>query len=596
MLAVRRTEFWIRHLFSALVDADWLDTEAFFDPVKGGWRAGFESLGVLAARLKMAIKSKQLSISPERSHASITVRNAVLTACTSAADSEPGFYSLTAPTGSGKTLSSMAFALRHAEKNKLDRVIVVLPYTSIIEQNAAVYRQALGADGVIEHHSNFDPRESGTGADETAVRRNLLAAENWDAPVIVTTTVQLFESLFSNRPSQCRKLHNIARSVIILDEVQTLPAGFLLAILDALNELVAHYGCTVLLSTATPPALQRRSGFETGLTGVRPILDDPAALNRQWRRVEYHWPSPTGSIMTWAALASKIVDHPCCLAIVPLRADARELAQLVASLRPEDPGFHLSALMCAAHRASTLKQVRYTLSHGGSCRLIATPLVEAGVDIDFPVVWRALCGLDSIVQAAGRCNREGRSEIGKVFVFRAPSAPPPGTPRKALEVTSAMLAEGNSSLDLDDPAIFDSYFRRLYMTEEPDKHGIQALRQELRFASVAREFRLIEDGWTQPVIVPFGDSMERVDRVRRAGPSRDALRGLQRYVVQIPAREHERLLAEGVLEEVVPGMYALKPEYFSLYDSRYGLVIDGVPDPTGDAGTNRSERSSDAAA
>jgi CRISPR-associated endonuclease/helicase Cas3 len=207
--------------------------------------------------------------------------------------------------------------------------------------------------------------------------------------------------------------------------------------------------------------------------------------------------------------------------------------------------------------------------------LVATQLVEAGVDIDFPIVWRALGGLDSIVQAAGRCNREGRNEMGHVFVFGAPTMPPQGTLRRTLEITSAKLAESSSALDLCDPAVFDSYFRRLYMIEEPDKNGIQALRQQLRFASVAREFHLIEDGWTQPVIVHYADSPERIEKIRCAEPSREMLRGLQRYTVQIPVRAHQRLLDGGILEEVASSIFALRPDHFSLYDPRYGLLVEG---------------------
>jgi CRISPR-associated endonuclease/helicase Cas3 len=572
---VRRTEFWIRYLFSALVDADWLDTEHYFSPHKTLARVGGGGIPALRSRLTNALETKRLALSTgQRTSAINTARAEVLKACNAAADGAPGLFSLTAPTGSGKTLSSMGFALRHAERNGLDRVIVVLPYTSIIEQNAAVYRDALGHGAVVEHHSNFDPGEH-TSIDPDTAARHQLATENWDAPVIVTTTVQFFESLFSNRPSQCRKLHNIARSVIILDEVQTLPTGFLLPILDALNELVAHYGCTVMLSTATPPALERRPGFELGLSGVRPVLTDAAALARQLQRVEYHWLGSTEASMDWSNVAERLAEERSCMGVVNLRADARELARRLALLRPSEPIFHLSALMCAAHRAVVLERVRHALAVGEPCRLVSTQLIEAGVDIDFPVVWRALCGLDSVVQAAGRCNREGRNKIGHVYVFRAASTPPAGTLRKGAEITSAMLAE-SSSLDLCDPAVFDSYFRRLYMVEEPDKHQIQALRQELRFASVGREFRLIEDGWSQPVIVPYGDSPELIEGIR-SGPHREALRRVQRYVVQIPMRAHERMLAEGILEEVAPGVFALRSTHSSLYDSRFGLLVDGPP-------------------
>jgi CRISPR-associated endonuclease/helicase Cas3 len=576
---VRRTEFWIRFLFSTLVDADWLDTEAFFEPDRGEARRGFSPLRDFCHRLSGYIAQKTAQVPIEQRETRITqVRNAVLVACDRAAELSPGFFSLTAPTGAGKTLAAMTFALRHAARYGMARVIVVLPYTSIIEQNAAVYRIALGSDEVVEHHSNFDAEGQAGDLGEEVTARHKLAAENWDAPVVVTTTVQFFESLFANRPSKCRKLHNIARSVIALDEVQALPNGFLLSILDALNELVTNYGCTVVLSTATPPALERRPGFEMGLEGMRHIISDPASLSRTLHRVEFHWPSLNEPATKWDFLAGEIAGAPRAMAIVHRRRDARDLARLVAGLRPQDPIFHLSALMCAAHRSKKLTEVRSALAQRGPCRLVATQLVEAGVDIDFPVVWRSLGGLDSIVQAAGRCNREGRQATGHVFIYRSPTAPPRGTPRKAADVAEAMLTEHGGAMDLDDPGIFDSYFRRLYMLEDQDKRHIQTLRQEFRFASVAREFQMIEDGFDLGIIVPYGGAPEALQDIGTHGATRDTLRRLQRYSVQIPTRSFEELQQIGAIEEVVPGVFVLANEHRSLYDDRFGLVIEDEPE------------------
>ncbi len=286
------SEFWTRFIFSVLVDADRLDTEAFCDPSKAVLRRQFSSIKTLRNRLESFVTNKIDGLSsPETAKPVNLLRAQVLEACRAATNLSPGVFSLTVPTGGGKTLSAMSFALGHAEHHGLRRVIVVIPYTSIIEQNADVYRQALGTENVVEHHSNLDPEKSKSEYGEELTRRHELACENWDAPVIVTTTVQFFESLFSNHPSRCRKIHNIARSVIILDEVQSLPPGFLLSILEALNELTAHYGCSIVLSTATPPALARREHFEVGLTGIREIVANPG--NWLGTSTESNMPGPT---------------------------------------------------------------------------------------------------------------------------------------------------------------------------------------------------------------------------------------------------------------------------------------------------------------
>lgn len=569
-----RHELWIRFLFSALVDADFLDTEAFYKPGISTIRGQFDAIPSLCARLDSYIDGV-ISALPitERESTVNQARASVLGNCRNAADSPPGTFSLTVPTGGGKTLSAMSFALRHAERHGLDRVITVIPYTSIIEQNADVYRRALGNENVIEHHSNLDPEKEKNG-DETSYRHRL-ASENWDAPIVVTTTVQFFESLFSNRPSRCRKLHNIARSVIILDEVQTLPPGFLASIVDVLNELVKTFGCTIVLSTATPPALSARENFPDGLRGVREIVADPVELARGLRRVEYSWPSASGAV-EWAELAEGIATHEQVLAIVHRRADARTLAEEVANKVNRETVLHLSALMCPAHRREVLADVHRRLRSQKPCRLVSTQLVEAGVDVDFPAVYRALGGLDSIVQAAGRCNREGRFEVGHVKVFQAPTAPPPGVLRAAFDVTKSMLNNPNGAIDPNDPAIFEKYFMQLYFTQNLDAKHIQREREHFDFSTTADLFRIIEDGFTKTVIVPYDErAVKAIEALRNDGISRDSMRALQPFSVSIYPQTFKQLHERGALVPIsdeLPDLYTLTTPFEHVYDRKYGLL------------------------
>ena len=315
-----------------LVDADRLDTEAFCDPNTAALRSRFSSIARLRDRLDSFIDRKVGSLSAtEKANPVNLSRAEILDACRKAAPLAPGVFSLTVPTGGGKTLSAMSFAMNHAERHGLRRVIVVIPYTSIIEQNADVYSHALGAENVVEHHSSFDLDVSKAKHGEELTRRYELACENWDAPVVVTTTVQFFESLFSSHPSRCRKIHNVARSVIILDEVQSLPPGFLLSIVDALNELTAHYGCSIVLSTATPPALAARERFEAGLTGVRELVANAKGLAERLKRVEYEWPGEDVPAVTWPQLAGRMAEHHQVLAVVHKETTR---ATSLASLKP----------------------------------------------------------------------------------------------------------------------------------------------------------------------------------------------------------------------------------------------------------------------
>jgi CRISPR-associated endonuclease/helicase Cas3 len=571
----RRMEFWIRFLFSALVDADRLDSEEFCQPEKASKRGSFPSIQTLAERIDSHIYAIQASLPVGFRDSPVNqTRQYIANACRKSASHAQGTFTLTAPTGGGKTLSAMSFALHHAHLYKLRRVIVVIPYTSIIEQNADVYRQALGVEAVIEHQSSLDPKERAAKYGEEITSRAGLASENWDAPVIVTTTVQFFESLFSNRPSRCRKLHNVAGSVIVLDEVQTLPPPFLHSILDALNELVRSYRCSVVLSTATPPSLRWRVGFDLGLRDCREIVPSPQQLAIQLKRVEYIWPDGGETLgLDPAQLAAELVKHHQVLAIVHKREDARLAAQHLEAFAKDSSVHHLSALMCPAHRSQTLKEIKEKLAQGVSCRVVSTQLVEAGVDVDFPIVYRALAGLDSIVQAGGRCNREGRTDRGKMIVFRAHSAPPRGTPKRALEITESLLREHGGALDPNDPAIFEDYFRMLYFAEDLDARGIQTLRQEFRFASVSREFQLIEDGFTHSLVVPFGDASARLDELRRLGPTRETTRGLQAFTVNIYPDAFHKLSNAGALQEILEGIWAVTGIFSDLYDKKYGLVV-----------------------
>jgi len=578
--ARKRSEFWIRFLFSALVDADFLDTEAYYDPDKrDAARQVFSGISELLDRLELELhkKSEAAELTPVNQR-----RREILDACRSKSAMRRGFFSLTVPTGGGKTLSSMAFALRHAQTHGLRRVITVLPFTSIIEQNAQVYRNVLGVNNVIEHHSNLDREKSIKERGKEITQAHDLAAENWDAPIIVTTTVQFFESLFANKTSRCRKLHNIAQSIIILDEVQTLPPEFLITILDGLKELVAHYNCSVVLSTATPPALKRRANFTDGIVDVEEIIDDPGALARSLVRVKADWSRLAAGPLAWDQIAAEMTREPQALAIVHLRDDARKLAQLL----PEEGRFHLSALMCPRHRSKVLAKVREALKNGQPCRLAATSLIEAGVDVSFPVVFRALAGLDSLAQAAGRCNREGelKHKLGRLIVFESEKKPKAGSvPYQGMEKTASMLNARDGELDLNDPAIFEEYFKRLYGTALSDRHGIQADRANLNFATVAEKFKLIDD-YSTPIVVPYEGSEAPLKRLHSAGPNREIMRALQQYTVQIPPFAFRLLLQAGGAEELWAGaeIYRLTRTHETYYSEAFGLMIeDGklLPDP-----------------
>lgn len=562
----RRLEFWIRMLFSALCDADFLDTEEFFDSGRAQVRAEPRNVSIeaLLAKLSAHVDAKQAAAPPTVVNA---VRGEVRAAAVGAATAAPGIFTLTVPTGGGKTLSGMEFALRHACTHGLHRIVVAIPYTSILEQNARVYGDAFGDTGaVLEHHTNFDPQQ------ETA--RSRLAAQNWDVPIVVTTTVQLFESLFARRTSRCRKLHNLARSVIVLDEAQTMPPHLLEPTLEVLSALVRDYGSSLVICTATQPALGRSSLGRFGFESMQELVPPDIRAFERLRRVDVRWPTrlePT----PYEILADEIAEHENVLAITHRRDDARRLTELIDARVDDRTTIHLSALMCAEHRSEVLGQIRRGRKNRKPARVISTQLVEAGVDLDFPIVYRALAGLDSLAQAAGRCNREGTLERGELRVFVAETAPPPGVPRTGTAITEGML-RAQPALDLFSSDPHRTYFERLYSAKDTDEKAIQPARSALMFEEVAHLYRMIEDDWSEPVVVRYGRADELLDELARHGPSRERLRALGRFSVNAPRRLVTAWLATGdATRDEESGVVALSP-LVAAYDPRFGLVLERV--------------------
>ena len=564
--------FWLRMLFSCLVDADFLDTEAFMDPERADVRDSGAPLASLAPAFFAHLDAKQAAAPDTPVN---RLRAAIRSACERAAALPPGLFSLSVPTGGGKTLSSTAFAFRHALAHGLKRIIYVIPYTSIIEQTADILRNILGGENVLEHHSNFDP--------DKETPRSRLASENWDAPVIVTTAVQFFESLHACKPSRCRKLHNIAESVVILDEVQLLPTPLLLPCAEAIRQLSSHYRTSIVLSTATQLDLP---GLDSAT--VREMIPPSLDLYHRLKRTRIEFPADRTVRRTWKDLADELSRHEQVLCIVNTRRDGRDL------FGEMPPGtLHLSALMCGEHRSRVIAEIKARLAAGQPVRVVSTQLVEAGVDIDFPVVYRAFTGLSSIAQSAGRCNREGLRPEGRVIVFMPPKESPRGELRQG-EYALADLLDRPRGVDPDDAQTFPDYFavlhrrvndlgtafeRMLGVPVPGDfRNGtVRALPEPLQyqFREAADAFQMIPDT-SVSVLVRHGGNGPLLDALRAAGPKRGIMRRLQRYAVGVPRSAIRQLLDRGFVEEMHPGVFVQTLP--SLYSDTFGfdLFRDGL--------------------
>lgn len=584
-------EIATRMIFSAVVDADRLDTSRWPEPVLAESKLDTD----LIAKLLEAVNGERDRKSANSPNGDLKKsRNSIFDACLARATDVPGFFSLTVPTGGGKTLSAMAFALAHAKVHKLRRIVVVIPYLSIIEQNAAEYRKILGDHVILEHHSAVAVPDDSDEREPSPLDK---AAENWDVPIIVTTAVQFLESLFAASPAKCRKLHRLARSVVIFDEAQTLPNHLLAPTLQVLRALSRpQYALSVVFSSATLPAFRQCRELSAGFTEneMHEISPEPERVFQILRRVNYRLPKD-GETLDWPELANLLADRQSSriLCVVNTRAHAFELWNQVRQQVPEaerEAVFHLSSAMCAQHRFDLLGDsklpapgtIRHRLKNDFPCRVVSTQLIEAGVDVDFPVAWRAMGPLDSIVQTAGRCNREGRmpdGQLGEVRIFvPAKNTMPPGY-ESLIAATRRVLADTTPESLATDPGIFVRYFAEIHALPNETAQSIQKEREQFNFRSVAALAEVISDD-TRAVIVEFGNAVRIIadirERVRKPGQPRFGikdLRRLQRFMVNVRKRDFD-LLAH--MRQLVPLMHNLDLHVLKagLYHDDLGLLIN----------------------
>lgn len=558
--------FFIRMLFSCLVDADRLDTEAFMtEGTTKREEASFsgQPVEILYERLHQHIKGWLANQETDTVNGR---RSCLLRSCLEQGTLPMGLYGLTIPTGGGKTITSLAFALKHAMHHHLRRVIYVIPYTGIIEQNARIFRDILGKENVLEDHSNV------VIEDREELELHQMAAENWDRPVIVTTNVQFFESLFSASPSRCRKLHRIAESVIIFDEAQMLPAPYLKPCVRAIAELVRNYRCTALICTATQPALQKY--FPENMK-IRELCPDVEEQFRFFRRNRLE----NVGRMREEELVDRLRQHTQALCIL----NGRKRVQRVFEALKEEGTYHLSTLMYPAHRKRMLEEIRDRLKQDLPCRLIATSLVEAGVDFDFPAVYREAAGLDSVIQAAGRCNREGKRDPreSRVVIFRLEGEKKevlPAEMRLPVSVAEQIMEEFE---DLSSPQAVYAYFNRLFDMKEGALDAEDIIDSFERgtksgsypFAEVSKRFHLIEDRTVSVFIGKEAEAEELLERLKRGECSRRLLRDAGQYCVSIYESDRNALSGTGLLEPVNPCLEMMALKDTELYRDEMGLVL-----------------------
>ncbi len=587
-----RCATFVRMVFSSLVDADFLCTERFMSPDAAAKRPQWP-VDILD-RMEAALISHLDRFGEPRTPVDHERQN-VRQACESAAALTPGFFDLTVPTGGGKTLSSLLFAIRHARLHGLRRVIYTIPFTSIIEQNAQVFRQVfqtlseeIGCDVVLEHHSNLLPDRETT--------RNRLTSENWDAPLIVTTNVQLFDSLFACRTSASRKAHRLAKAVLVLDEAQALPVGLLRPILATLRSLALDFGTSVVLCTATQPALEQREAFTPGIPPqeIRPIIENRQALYERLRRTEL---TSLGSIDNATLLEHVLEEESGALVICNTTKAARDFYETLPSYLPR---FHLSARMCPKHRTTVLDDVRAKLKARERVVLVSTQLIEAGVDVSFPAVFRAECGLDSLAQAAGRCNRNGELQdpdgapiLGRVYAFRHEGYE---IPNRLVDLRdSANHGAEIAALYPDDLLSLQAieHFFRLHIwgvgarTNQWDQPKVMDCfpndPKALQFRKAAADFRMIDSN-THSLVIPFGEEGEQLCQDLRnreklgIPPARVHYRTAQRFVVQVYEHEWKVLLANHRIESLYNGAFHLLLHPENNYDRAFGLKPSDSPD------------------
>lgn len=573
---------WGKMLYSCLVDADFLDTEAFMNPDKSDLRGNYPVLSDLHDQLDIYLNEKTKEA--DKNLLINQYRAGVLSDCRAAGNKDQGIFSLTVPTGGGKTLSSLAFAMEHAKKHNLKRIIYVIPYTTIIEQTADVFREAFGknhAHAVIEHHSNVNEEKLPEKAEDADDQEDLrtLAWENWDAPIIVTTAVQFFESFFAARSSRCRKLHNVAESVVILDEAQTLPIRFFNPCIALLKELTRQYKTSVVLCTATQPEVGVKPWSKVGLENVSEIISDPDELFDALKRVSIKHLG----ILDSQSLAERLKQHNQALCIVNTRAHARELCEILT--KEGCAVYHLSTWMYPEHRRKKLKKIRELLDDPSNppCIVISTSLIEAGVDISFPVVYRALNGLDSIHQAAGRCNREGKYPVGHVYIFETEQKLKGEQSRK---ISACQMALGEMD-DLFSRRAISFYFDALHSMEGDDGRdkkqilaniAATAMDGYMPYRSVAHDFRFIDTDESTILVICEPEAQNDLEHLKAGELNRQLHRKLQKWCVSLPQRQWNELLRKGIIEPVgFSGQWHLLNKPNDLYNDDFGL---DVRDPT----------------
>lgn len=564
--------FFIRMIYSCLVDADYLDTEYFMcrgNVKRGGDASAEELLARFEKHISFWLEKKEFE--SEKQRRLCNSRNQILKACMErGGEWDKGLYTLTVPTGGGKTTASLGFALKHMEKHGMKRVVYVIPYTSVIDQNAEVFSRILGKENVLEHHSGILYEMPEGEAENTSACQKALAAENWDMPVVVTTAVQFFESLFANKSSKCRKLHNLANSVIIFDEAQTLPVPYLEPCVAAISELVANYQSSVVLCTATQPVLDRI--FAEYLPGVRirEICDNVSDLYRQFRRAKI---CNIGEI-SLDGLQTRLENAGQVLCIVNKRKTAQELYARL----PKEGAFCLTTLLCPAHRKKKFAEIKDRLMRGLPCRVIATSLVEAGVDLDFPEVYRQEAGLDSFIQAAGRCNREGKRELEKscVYLFRLEKDNSEFL-QQNIDALRETLRKYSDPADLDAVSHYFRFYRELLGRENLDRKKImEAFAKGIHgscfpFASVSGMFRLIENP-AKTVYIPLGEAETWIEDLCGGQATKELFRKLGQYGVEVFPNHFKDLWEAGCLERMDGEIYILRD--LNQYKEDMGLQLD----------------------